>query len=282
MMPGRGALVHVTRIYHAPKYLVCTLRNLVTFSQFSSFSIAQDSCAIRCHSISNSLGSASTFPKFLSSVAQPPHVPAASIGAIPQSIQDVLRVISQGFKNLEVGVSHTAQILEMLNQVMNAITALPKRSTDDLPVRVFSHPTIVSFLENSVMKSVRRFTPDDVMKVCLITSRAERLGITTLRDLLRQSLEVLIDKGEAARRKHNESDGSRESDSTHAEGESAAGQSSCKRGDTIAGLTVSKYCQLPIILSLCHQSETLELEFIERVINWMADVVRISFLLCVI
>lgn len=172
----------------------------------------------------------------------------------PAPINDVLELIAYRFQNLEIGVSSTAEILEMLNQVLTAITMTPR--TKYHPSKVFEDHRLTSFISNSVMKSVRRFHPNDIMKTCWIVTRAERLGITELRTLLIHSLEALINGGRKRPVERNDTDKT----------------PNCS-GENLGNLSVAQYCQLPLILSSFHQVNALELELINRVFDWMDHVV---------
>lgn len=158
---------------------------------------------------------------------------------LPASIEAVLDVIEHRYKDLESGVSDTTQILEGLNQVIASIRSLPN-STDDLAGRVFSESRLVSFLNNSVLKSVRRFTPSDIMKTLLIASRAEGLHVSALRELLELTLAKLIIP--------------------------PPNNPSC-----LGGLSVSSFCQLPLYLS---NFPHLTPEASQTVLEWMNDSVR--------
>lgn len=157
---------------------------------------------------------------------------------LPASVEDILSIVDKRFKDLKTGVSETSRIVEMLNQIFNALLVVPN-GKDDLSHQVFSDSRLLLFLENSVIKSVRRFSPTEVIRALLIVVRAERLGVSELRELRRLALERLMD-------------------STHI------------APAPLGGLSVSQYCQLPLIVS---SLDGVPIDVTDRLIDWMVEIV---------
>lgn len=177
-------------------------------------------------------------------------------GRLPSSIEDVLNVANERFTNLTTGVSDVSQILEMLNQLINSIRTISKTSKN-LPLQLFSDSRFVSFMNQTVMKSIRRFTPSQIISVCFMVKRIEYLGVETLREFLNQSITQLITRQDCNVKLNQSCSLFNRNLDLHLFG----------------GLTLSEYCQLPLLLSSFHQLNILKSDQINNTIKWMDDVV---------